>query len=259
MRFKDYLMIIAAVFVCALLLRAFVVDAVFIPSHSMESTLLPGDYIIVDKLVHGGASELAGVSASFFHLPGMRHVEAGDVIVFRLPENAVGEGFSRGELFVKRCIAVGGDQITLKDGVLYTNGREVMHVQPRSEKEYLFRLTGPLVIPKKGDRIDLSRPGVGLWIDLIEREGHTVDTTGGSVCIDGQSASWYTVKQNYLFVLGDNRGWSYDSAFWGLLPEGNVVGEAEMIYWSQGPGEDASHWSFPFTNVRWNRIGTIVR
>ncbi len=259
MRFKDYLMIVAAVIVCALLLKEFVVDAVVIPSQSMESTLLPGDYVIVDKLICGGSPSIPGVAASVVHLPGLRRIQPGDVIVFRLPADAERRNFSHEPLFVKRCVGVGGDQIRLKGGILYKNGMELMKVRPQSDHQFLFRLHGPLVIPRRGDRLVLSRSTVGLWIDLIRQEGHTVDTSAEEIRIDGKPASSYTFSENYLFVLGDNRDRSYDSGSWGLLPEKNVIGAAEMVYWSRDIGGKASHLLDYFRDIRWNRIGTFVQ
>jgi signal peptidase I len=261
MKFKDHLIISLVAVIGAILLKMFVMDVVYIPSHSMESTLFPGDYIIVNKLVYG-TSAIPGVpfaQASVFHIPGFRSVESGDVVVFRLPDDVRMNNTGRHPVFVKRCVAVAGDQLELKNGIISINGRELVRMKRNSENQFLTQVKGAIVIPHKGDRVTLSRGTIGEWMDLIRREGHVVDTTGPEITIDGKLTSGYTVGANYIFVLGDNIDYSYDGASWGLLSENNVIGEAEVIYWSQDISNSPPHLSDRFADVRWNRIGTIVR
>lgn len=97
--------------------------------------------------------------------------------------------------------------------------------------------------------IDLTRAHFSQWEELIRREGHVVERSAAGFLIDGQQARSYTVEQDYLFVLGDNRNHSYDSRYWGFLPEGNVVGKATLVYWSASQVE----------GIRWGRIGTLVQ
>jgi signal peptidase I len=108
-------------------------------------------------------------------------------------------------------------------------------------------------------KISLDSNHFRAWVPLIRREGHTVDTASGHIQIDGIPATSYIVQDNYLFVVGDNRGQSYDSGSWGLLPESNVIGVAELIYWSREVSPSTSTWYDLISYVRWNRIGTIVR
>src|SRR6266852_6153778 len=82
-RTAGYASILFVTLTLACILKVFVVDAVMIPSHSMEETLLVGDYVLVNKLVKPfpPSSGVAGAGASFAHLPGIRSIEAGDVVV----------------------------------------------------------------------------------------------------------------------------------------------------------------------------------
>lgn len=93
----------------ALVIRAFVVQAFRIPSSSMEDTLLVGDFLLVDKFSYG-----AKIPFTATRLPGLRDPHRGDIIVFRAPHV--------NKDFIKRCVAVGGDEVELRNNVLYVNG-----------------------------------------------------------------------------------------------------------------------------------------
>jgi len=250
---RSTIQIIIATILLAVLLKMFVLDAIHIPSPSMQSTLMVGDYVFVNKLIYGAhISDLPFVKAGTFsfHFPKIRDVRCGDVVVFELPDVNKEGSSSQSVYFVKRCIAVSGDEIMMQNGVVSVNGIPMPlpeHATPPvSQKDNI----GPIVVPRKGDVVHLTSTNYRHWAQVIEREGHTIAlSTSGDVTIDGVPSSIYTIQKNYIFVLGDNRDHSYDSRYWGFLPEENLVGEAMMIYWSTDP-------SF---GVRWNRIGTFVQ
>ena len=119
---------------------------------------------------------------------------------------------------------------------------------------------GPTIVPKKGDMIHLTPSTMVSWKNFIERERHNVEvSSGGLMSIDGVETSRYVVEQDYYFMLGDNRGNSLDSRFWGFVPNDHILGEALLLYWSWDPectGDDAHNQS---VSIRWNRIGTLIR
>lgn len=234
---RNSLPVVVASVTAAVLLRLFVVEALYVPSRSMESAILPGDYLLVNKLIAKGTDSHAETPAPIFR--GFRNIERGDVLVFDLPAAADAQGTR----FVKRCVGLPGDTVTMDDGDIYVNGN-------------VFRTTGThagfaqVVVPKPGEHISLNPGNLSQWSSLIGSEGHSVRITEtGEILIDELPSTGYVVRGKYYFVLGDNINESYDSRAWGLVPETNVAGTAILIYWSLDP----------FSGIRWDRIGALVR
>ena len=230
--------------------------------------------------------------------------------------------------YIKRCVAVGGDTIQVKNGVLFIDSKEA-YIAPNSQTDYVIKTNGtsidfgaiqkqinvtdeeleaigqlqkdssytinltheakliieklpnvisvknyvfpempglmfpfnstsaswspdnygPLYIPKKGATVTLSKDNIDIYRRLISvYEGHQLNETGGSFKIDGQSATTYTFKYNYYWMMGDNRHNSQDCRFWGFVPETHVVGKASMIWFSWEKGVP-----------RWKRLFNIIR
>jgi signal peptidase I len=118
-------------------LRTFVAEASVVPTGSMEGTVLVGDHFLLDKLLYG--PEIPFVN---WHLPKLKTVRRGDIIVFRFPKNP-------SESYIKRVIAVGGDLFEVRDGAVYLNSHQVaepyaVHTgRSRSRHEHI----GPIVVP----------------------------------------------------------------------------------------------------------------
>jgi len=116
---------------------------------------------------------------------------------------------------------------------------------------------GPLYIPKKGDVIEITRDNLILYESLIKYyEGNkdvAVSKNKDQLFIDGQEVKQYTIKQNYYFMMGDNRHNSADSRYWGLVPEDHVVGKAVFVWMSIDKYADLLH------KIRWNRLFTVIR
>jgi signal peptidase I len=107
---------------------------------------------------------------------------------------------------------------------------------------------GPLYIPKKGATIRLNGKNLELYRQVIERhEEHTINQKNGEIYIDGQKRELYRFKQNYYFMLGDNRCHSSDSRSWGFVPESHIIGKAEFLLFSNWHGE-----------VRWSRFFKVI-
>jgi signal peptidase I len=118
---------------------------------------------------------------------------------------------------------------------------------------------GPVTVPRSGQVIDCNPGTIDTWRDFIEREEHSVGIRGNDVLIDGEPSVSYTVKNDYYFVLGDNRRSSLDSRYWGFVPEHLIIGKALLVYWSwDTAGGDGSIMD-RFGAIRWNRIATLVR
>lgn len=110
---REYTEAIFTAVVLALLLRTFVIQAFKIPSESMMDTLLVGDYLLVNKFIYGTKIPFTDKYLWKWHEP-----ERGDVIVFKYPRD-------KSRDFIKRCIAVAGDTVMVRNNVVYINGQEI--------------------------------------------------------------------------------------------------------------------------------------
>ncbi|HTI60546.1 signal peptidase I [Mucilaginibacter sp.] len=108
---------------------------------------------------------------------------------------------------------------------------------------------GPLIIPKRGWTISVNDSTMTLYRRAIEvYENNKIDVNGKDYYINGKKADTYTFKMNYYWMMGDNRHDSWDSRFWGYVPEDHIVGKAVMTFFSTD-----STKSF-FNKIRWHRI-----
>lgn len=108
---------------------------------------------------------------------------------------------------------------------------------------------GPLYIPKKGATIQLNLGLLPLYETVIRKyEGNELYVDKGKIFINGEQTNSYTFKQDYYFMMGDNRHRSADSRYWGFVPENHVVGKAVFVWFSTDPE----------TGIRWDRIFSLV-
>lgn len=126
-----------------------------------------------------------------------------------------------------------------------------------NNKDYSWNLDnfGPLYIPQKGKTIDISVSNLPLYKKVIEEyEGNALEVSGNQVLINGQPASTYTFKQDYFWMMGDNRHRSEDSRYWGFVPENHIVGKPVFIWLSlEGINDGLGNWK-----PRWDRFFTTV-
>ena len=113
---------------------------------------------------------------------------------------------------------------------------------------------GPLVIPAEGMKIQINENTLAMYGGTIQLYDHNDDVKieNGKLLIDGKEVSEYTFKQNYYFMMGDNRHNSLDSRYWGFVPEDHIVGKAFFIWLSIDRNAD-------FLNkIRWNRFFKLI-
>tara|TARA_B100001564_G_scaffold46670_1_gene33865 strand:- start:73969 stop:75609 length:1641 start_codon:yes stop_codon:yes gene_type:complete len=112
---------------------------------------------------------------------------------------------------------------------------------------------GPIFIPKKGETVEINIKNLPLYKRLIsEYEGNTVYAKGNLVMINGESTKTYTFKQNYYWMMGDNRDNSIDARRWGFVPHDHIVGKPVFIWmsWNQhGKGLNKIRWDRVFSTV----------
>ncbi|MEQ9424888.1 MAG: signal peptidase I [Cyclobacteriaceae bacterium] len=138
---------------------------------------------------------------------------------------------------------------------------EILHEEPRGSQvfpihpdfNWTIDIFGPLYVPEEGATIDLNEESLALYGNIIKHLDHNenVEIKDGQLWIDEELRSTYTFKQNYYFMMGDNRHNSLDSRYWGFVPEDHIVGKALFVWFSMEL--DKSIWEF-FTAVRWERI-----
>ena len=113
---SQYLYSILTVVGLFLVIRTSVVQAFYIPSSSMEDTLLVGDYLLANKFIYGVPVDVPLTSISLVRLPALREPQPGDIVIFRSPQN-------EGRDLIKRCVAVGGQKVEIVNKVLYVDGQ----------------------------------------------------------------------------------------------------------------------------------------
>jgi signal peptidase I len=189
--------------VIAVFVVGFIAQPLMIPSESMEQSLLPGDFVLVDRVVYSPAG-------LWRYLLPYGNVHRGDVVVFRSP-------LKQGDYMVKRVIGLPGDHLQIQDSDVYINGdmlHEPYHYdQPDTDdpfpagfpaKEY----PGPAVDPR--------------WWNQLQH----LSSNGELIIPDGK-----------YFVMGDNRNRSRDSRFWGLVDRKSIVARPLIVYLSLRQGD----------------------
>lgn len=235
------------VLLLVLVVRSFVVEPFRIPSPSMAPTLLPGDFILVNKFAYG-----LRLPVTHTEVLDLGEPERGDIAVFRWPMDP-------GQDFIKRIIGLPGDVITYKSHHLYVNG----HAVPADK-----------IGPYNGDGVPVKQQVIAYQEHLASHD-HTILKVQGisqrrrvmeyirywvrhfgenaqdklNVTVRKNGAVSWRVPEGMYFVMGDNRDHSLDSRFWGFVPEDNLVGPAFLIWLS-------IDWSS--FDPRWSRFGEVL-
>tara|TARA_R110001583_G_C5632991_1_gene407200 strand:- start:170 stop:1300 length:1131 start_codon:yes stop_codon:yes gene_type:complete len=312
--------------------KLYALDIYKIPSISMENTLFPEDIILVDKIKYGARLprspfEIPWVNLVFYfnddakkrikenwwsykRISGLEKIKQGDVFVF----NSVSD---ENDILVKRCVALAGDTLNIKNAKVYTNNK-VYSSNDFEKNNYNFKITnkkkifniidslalknyisidssiklgeanlskfeleqlmktnyidsvmiqidtvnisrklffnlpkkwtldnmGPIIVPKKGMKIELNLETFSLYEAVINNsENCFLKEIDGVYYINNNKISTYTFKQDYYFMMGDNRKYSLDSRFWGFIPESNVIGKVQCVLFSNYQ-----------SNFQWNRL-----
>ena len=226
--------------IIALVIRTFLFQPFNIPSGSMKPTLLVGDYLFVSKYTYGYTHYSLPLSPPLFsgRILVLSQPERGDIVVFRLPKDDSTD-------YIKRVIGLPGDRIQMIQGVLHINGT-------------------PVKRERVEDFIDVDESGrstrVRQWRETLPN-GVSYRTLELPYNLQSDNTDVYHVPADNYFRMGDNRHNSTDSRFpqVGYVPVQNLIGRAQIIFFSVAEGERAWQvWRWPWA-VRWTRLFTLVR
>lgn len=220
-------------------IRSAIVEPFKIPSGSMIPTLYVGDFIFVNKFAYGlklPFSDLFGSTTTLIKRDPPKH---GDIIVFLYPKEPDTH-------YIKRVIGLPGDTVEVRNKVVFINGQPLPQTEASSEE-------------KAAQLKDIGDPRYGdshmkLFREKIEggHEHKILVDQNNDYTMNFDPAK---IPEGYLFVMGDNRDFSNDSRFWGLVPYENISGRAEVIWLSMWfDMKDTDRNSFKPA-----RIGTVLR
>ncbi len=224
--------------IIVLLVIFFIAQAFVIPSGSMKRSMLIGDHLFVKKFAYGVPTpRIPWIEVKVLpdfkgngHLIEGPRPKRGDIVVFRYPLNTKTH-------FVKRCVAVGGDVITIRDKDLY--------LKPHEGNEYVKANYPKEVIVDMGGVLWVKNPYMHQYPGIVIDENVKDDGTYPQQIFNFPPTK---IEEDHFFMLGDNRDHSNDSRFWGQIPYKLVEGKPWFIYFS---------WDDNY-QIRWNRIGKSV-
>ncbi|MBS1768990.1 MAG: signal peptidase I [Acidobacteria bacterium] len=255
--FREYFESLVITLIMALFGMTFIVQAVTVPTGSMQNTILVGDYLLVNKFIFTpGGHDLP-------FLP-QREIQRGDIIVFKYPGNRVNprrdssrnpplEAYKLN--YVKRVIGLPGETVEFRDNRVYINGEllpEHRIIGDAPSREAALD-THEFEERKPEDKWDVyySQDTMSLV-----NAGEHLPTSQYEFATKGKTM---VVPPNSFFCMGDSRDDSEDSRFWGFVPRELIIGRAMFVYWSCD--REASNGSMLgcITNPRLSRIGKLIR
>jgi signal peptidase I len=354
--------------IVATLVHTYFIQPYTIPTSSLEKSLLIGDFLFVSKMNYGARVPMTTVALPMVHdsipftkrksylnwpqlpymrLPGFQTIDRTDIVVFNWPVDTVYKFFDTSKRhvlkpvdkksnYVKRCVGIPGDSLSIKDGIVYINGK-ILVMPERAKPQYSYAVAldgktpidfeylikdlditdeagfkselrdtlflkaltaagaerlknvpgivsvtrqiskgvedgifphinkwnrdnlGPIYIPQKGKTVALTIETLPFYKRIITEyekndngEKNDLKVTGSEIRLNGAIINSYTFKQNYYWMMGDNRHNSEDSRYWGYVPEDHIVGKPIFIWMSwdtNGKGLNKIRWDRVFTTV----------
>jgi signal peptidase I len=245
--FREYFESAVVTVIMALFGMTFIVQAVKVPTGSMQNTIIIGDHLLVNKFIFGPGSR--------FPLLPQREITRGDIIVFKYPGNPNNplddqrpDNTPFKTNYVKRVIGLPGDHIEVREKLVYVNGKPLPEHQIISRDHDDLDSTSEFENNKPLDIIDSPARKPGETYDVYFSENRRLDSGFDKV-----------VPPNHYFVMGDNRNNSADGRVWGFVPRDLIIGRAMFVYWSYDESQPFNSPLDFFTNSRWGRTGTMVK
>jgi signal peptidase I len=223
------------VILVVLAIKTTIVEAMVIPTPSMESNLLMGDALMVNRFIYGVKIPIPFTNRQISVIPG-QVPRRGDIVAFLSPMES--------KNLVKRCVALAGDTLQLIDKVLYVNSRKMeepyaRHLDPAMQSGVVI---GPEYYQTNWQGGELYKL---FGLRLRDNFGPVV------------------VPKDHFFMMGDNRDNSFDSRFWGPLHKKYLLGKPLFIFFSFDPGGPSENllqllrfWQWK--GIRPGRIGKVI-
>ena len=354
--------------IVATLVHTYFIQPYTIPTSSLEKSLLIGDFLFVSKMNYGARVPMTTVALPMVHdsipftkrksylnwpqlpylrLPGFQTIDRTDIVVFNWPVDTVYKFFDTSKRhvlkpvdkksnYVKRCVGIPGDSLSIKDGIVYIDGK-ILVMPERAKPQYSYAVAldgktpidfeylikdlnitdeagfkselrdtlflkaltaagaerlknvpgilsvtrqistgieagifphinkwnrdnfGPIYIPQKGKTVALTTETLPFYKRIITEyeknnngDKNDLKVIGSEIRLNGSIVKNYTFKQNYYWMMGDNRHNSEDSRYWGFVPEDHIVGKPIFIWMSwdtNGKGLNKIRWDRVFTTV----------
>jgi signal peptidase I len=240
------------------LLRIYVFDIYKVPSPSMQDSIEPGDYILVSKISYGPRvmdwwELLVNKKVKYNWYNGLGKLEKGDVVVFNKPANRSDkpeEGIFKNTM-IKRCSFVPGDTVRILNSS--NNPVQRYGLKPNlfphdSCLNWTLDNFGPLWVPKKGKVLLLDSLNLLHYKQILLNETCQIKIRNDSAFINNWHFKFYTFRYNYYFMQGDNFYQSFDSRYWGFVPQSHIIGKAVLVLFSLDPNEP---W---YRSFKWKRF-----
>ena len=196
--------------IIAIIIRSFLIQPFYIPSSSMEPTLLVGDRLFVTKTSYGYSKHSFPFSPNIFNgRIFYKNPQRGDVIVFKTPSD------NRTD-YIKRLIGLPGDIIQFIDGDLYINNNQVLKT-----------------IKNKDEELFCGQQKINVSTFFEKLPNGKIYATSYRTDLSIRNTDQYNVPEDHFFFLGDNRDCSKDSRFLtevGYVHKNNLVGKAQILF-----------------------------
>ncbi len=348
--------------VVATIVHTYFLQPYTIPTSSLEKSLLVGDFLFVSKMNYGARVPMTTVALPmvhdtipllkrksylnrpqlpYFRLPAFQKIKNCDIVVFNWPVDTVyffrdpsgrhaDKPIDKKSNYVKRCVGIPGESLSIKDGIVYINGK-ILAMPERAKPQYSYKIAvdgktpidfeylfkdmnvtdgggftsekrdtlfvaalpetsverlknvpgitsvtriiskgveegifphihkwnrdnfGPIYIPQEGKTVAINFMTLPFYSRIItEYEKNKLEVKGSDIYINGNKTNTYTFKQDYFWMMGDNRHNSEDSRYWGYVPADHIVGKPVFIWMSwdtNGKGLGKIRWERLFTTV----------
>jgi len=253
--FREYFESFVVTLVIAIFGMTFILQAVTVPTGSMQNTILVGDYLLVNKFIFTpGGQELP-------FLP-QREIKRGDIIVFKYPGNKVHPENDRSRNlipyqinYVKRVIGLPGEKVEFRDNQVFINDQLLPEHRMMGDaddnqsaletREFEGRQPDQKYDVYYSERtVNAVKSG-----QHLTRQGYEFGVAGKTM----------VVPPNSFFVMGDSRDNSEDSRYWGFVPRELIIGRAMFVYWSCDRGASNGDFFGCITHPRLSRIGHMVK
>lgn len=231
--FNETVQTILIALLLAVLFRTFAFEPYTVPTGSMKPEIEEGDYLFISKYAYGYSRysfpfSIPIIEGRAFH----KSPKRGDVAVLKHPKDPK-------TIYIKRIIGLPGDKIQVNRGILSINGQSV-ELERIGEYEY-------------NDGTERKK---SLFNETLPN-GKQHEIIQDNIYAPMQNTGIYTVPEKHVFVMGDNRDGSKDSRYSdavGFIPEENLIGRAEIFFFSIRPNKDWwAFWSW-YDRLRFERF-----